>query len=195
MRERDDGVGAHAECGFSITEILVIVAVLAIVMGIGTPMVLTTLGTMRFNATVRDVQSELQTARLRAVSSNRAMRVRFNCPAASQFRMVELIGTPAAPDARDGAADRCSETMYPLVPAGANVLALPNQDGAVRRLRQDVSFTASQTIEFWPDGTAHVDTGTGNPWPQIAADVPISMSYKATTKSITVNGVGKVQIQ
>jgi hypothetical protein len=123
------------------------------------------------------------------------MRVRFNCPAAGQFRMVQLIGTPAAPDTRDGAANRCSETTYPLVPPGTNVLTVPNQDGPVRTLRRDITFSASQTIEFWPDGTAHASTSGGNPWPQIVNAVPISMTYKSTTKSITVNGVGKVQIQ
>ncbi len=181
--------------GFSLTDVLVSLAILASVLGIGLPMILSTLGNMRFNASVRDVQSELQTARLKAVSSNRPMRVRFNCPAAGEFRVVELIGTPAEPDLLDSAANRCSETQFPVVPPGSNVLLRPNQDGALRRLRRDVTFTVSQTIEFWPDGTAHVNTSGTNPWPQIGADVPISMVYKNTTKSITVNGVGKVQIQ
>jgi len=186
---------AGGHCGFTLVEVLVVLAVLATTLTIGLALMLTMLGNLKFNASVRDVQSELQTARLKAVSSNRPMRLRFDCPAAGQFRMVELIGSPGSPDALDAAANRCSETAFPLVPVGSNVLARPNQDGAVRRLRPGVTFTASMTIEFWPDGTAHADTGAGNPWPQIAGDALIRVTYKTMAKTITVNGVGKVQIQ
>jgi len=195
QREQED-IHVRRDCGFSIVELLVVIAVIAIVGGMSVPPILNSLRTMQLNASVRDVQSELQTARLKAVSINRPMRVRFNCPAASQFRMVELIGTPSTPDARDTASNRCSTTTYPYPSPDQNALTRPNYDGPVRSLRRDIAFTASQTIEFWPDGTAHADGGTGTPWPPIAVNgISISVLYKTTTKSITVNGVGKVHIQ
>ncbi len=184
------------QCGFTITELLATVALFSIVAAIGIPMVLGSLDGMKMGAAARLVHGELQTARLKAVSANRPIRVRFDCPAAGQFRMVELIGTPAVPDARDGAANRCSPTTYPYPVTNMNALTRPNHDGPVRLLGTGVSFMASQTVEFWPDGTAHANAGGGNPWPAIpGTGVIIMVKYKDSYKSITVNGVGKVQIQ
>ncbi len=182
--------------GFSLTELLAIMAVIAVVAGLSVPAVLAGLNSMKMSGAVRSVHAELQNARLKAVSANRPMRVRFNCPVAGQFRMVELLGTPAAPDARDGVADRCNPLIYPYPPSDKNALTRPNNDGPVRYLLPGASFAAgAPTIEFWPDGTAHANTGLGNPWPAIATPVAISMKFGLTTKTITVNGVGKVQIQ
>lgn len=186
---------ASRDSGFSITEVLATIALMALLAGIGVPMVLAGLDSMQLTGVVRSVQGELQSARLKAVSANRPMRVRFDCPVTGQFRMVELIGTPAAPDARDTASNRCSPVDYPYPPADVNPLTLPNHDGPVRYLKTGMTFSASPTIEFWPDGTAHADAGGGAPWPAIAGSgLSITLSHKGTLKSITVNGVGKVQI-
>ncbi len=178
-------------------ELLIIVAIMAILFAMAVPGVLSGLDYYKRNATARDVHSELQRARLAAVSSNRPMRLRFNCPAVGQFRMVELIGTPATPDPNDSAGDRCDPVKYPYPAKDTNPLTVPNNDGPPRILPNGASFTVSQTIEFWPDGTAHVNASGTNPWPQIGAAAPttITLTYKGKTKSITVNGVGKVQIQ
>ena len=44
------------------------------------------------------------------------MRVRFNCPAAGEYRTVELIGTASVPAAADTAADRCSDSRRIRIP-------------------------------------------------------------------------------
>jgi len=187
-------MSVRRDCGFSLTEVMAVLTVLAITCAISVPVVLSSLDSMKASGAARSVHSEMQSARLKAVSANRPIRVRFNCPAAGQFRSVELIGTPAVPDARDTAADRCGAT-YPYPPSDTNLLTRPNHDGPVRYLTAGATFTASQTIEFWPNGSAHADTGAGTPWPAIANSVTVSVKFKNTTKSITVNGVGKVNIQ
>ena len=85
-----------------------------------TPQMFDGVDRMRLGMTARDVERELQFARLKSVSTNRPMRIRFNCPVAGQFRVVELIGTPRVPLAADGAANRCDETIYPYRPTGAD---------------------------------------------------------------------------
>jgi hypothetical protein len=60
------------------------------------------------NAT-REVERELQTARMRAVSANRPMRVKLNCPADGQYRLVEVTGVVATDG---GAGSRCDEALY-----------------------------------------------------------------------------------
>ena len=123
------------------------------------------------------------------------MRVRFNCPTTGQLRVVELIGSPAVPDTADTATNRCSETTYPYSPTGADKsrLSRPNNDGPIRRLQEGTTITTSQTLEFWPDGSAHASSGGVNPWPNIGTTgVTITLTRKSKTKNIKVNGLGKI---
>jgi hypothetical protein len=125
------------------------------------------------------------------------MRVLFGCPTAGRYRMVELIGTPRTPAAGDGAADRCDLASYPYPgDVDKSPLSRPNRDGPLRTLDASVSITQATTIEFWPDGSAHTNTGGVNPWPPIAGTgYTIILTRKGVNKSILVNGVGKIQIQ
>ncbi|RPI53286.1 MAG: hypothetical protein EHM55_14240 [Acidobacteria bacterium] len=183
------------EGGFTLLEMLMITTVFAIIAGIGTPLFNDITDSIKLGDAARQVERELQTARLTAVSANQPMRVRFNCNAAGEYRMVELVGTPSVPAAADGATDRCSTTLYPFPAADRNPLTRPNNDGPLRYLPPLTTFTTSATIEFWPDGTAHMASGTINPWPVIpSTGTNIVLTRKSKTKSILVNGIGKVQL-
>jgi Tfp pilus assembly protein FimT len=204
----DRNAGEHAlkrtSCaGYSLVDLLAVLSLAAILMVISVPAVSGMGDSVRLSSSMRDVERELQTARLKAVTANRPMRVRFNCPAAGQFRMVEVIGTKSVPAAADSAAasTRCSETTYPYPAADANPLTLPNADGPVRRLGRGVTFGTAATVEFWPDGSAHAAGAAGtSPWPAIApAGVQVTVVQVSNgvpaTRAITVNGLGKIQIQ
>lgn len=180
--------------GFTLVDLLVTTAIFATATAMAMPLMSNTLSAMRLRMASRDVARELQSARLRAVSSNRPVRVRFNCPAVGQYRLVELIGTPGSPDAMDGDSQRCSDSLYPYPSADRDALTRPNNDGPLRRLPQGVSFGSVQTIEFWPNGTAHASTGGSNPWPVIpVAGVSVSVAKGTASQAITVNGLGKIQ--
>ena len=185
----------HFSAGFTLMDLLITVAVFVTVSAVAIPTLAGAVNNMRLRMASRDVERELQTARLRAVSMNRAFRVRFNCPNAGEYRVVELIGTPAVPDARDNEASRCSAQQYPYPAPDNNPLTRPNGDGPLRRLPDGVSFSSVQTIEFWPNGTAHVSTGGTLPWPKIsAAGVTLTIAKSSTTRSIGVTGLGKIRI-
>jgi prepilin-type N-terminal cleavage/methylation domain-containing protein len=183
--------------GFTLIEILVAVALIAILAGIGMPLLGNVADAMKLGEATREVERELQTARMTAVSANQPMRLRFDCPVAGAYRAIELVGTPSVPTAADTAANRCALSDYPYPgDADKNPLTRPNHDGPMRQLDPKVSFTASTTIEFWPDGTAHTDTGGANPWPGITGTgTTITLTKGTMTKNIVVNGVGKLQIQ
>lgn len=125
------------------------------------------------------------------------MRVRFDCPAAGSIRAVEVIGTSAVPDANDAdsVTNRCSETIYPYSPTGADRsrLTRPNNDGAVRTVYSGTTFTAKQTLEFWANGTVHTacQAACDTSGTQIGT-VTLTLSRKSKTKNITVNGLGKI---
>jgi prepilin-type N-terminal cleavage/methylation domain-containing protein len=186
-----------ADFGFSLVEILITVALIGIIAGIALPLLGNVGESIKLGEATREVERELQTARMTAVSANQPMRVRFDCPVAGAYRMVELVGTPSLPAGADAAANRCDLGNYPYPgDADRNPLTRPNHDGPLRYLDPKVTFTASTTIEFWPDGTAHTNTGGTNPWPGIVgAGTVITLRKGTITKNIQVNGVGKVQIQ
>jgi len=188
------------ERGFSLVDMMMTVAVIGTIAAVAVPQVNSALDSMRLGMALRDVERELQFARLKAVSSSRPMRVRFDCPSAGQVRAVELLGTTSVPDVNDAdttavGAVRCNETTYPYRPTGSDTsrLTRPNNDGPVRLLQPSTTFTAKKTLEFWPDGSVHADAGTGNPWPNVGSPgVTITLSRKGKTKNIQVNGLGKI---
>ncbi len=183
------------ERGFTLLEMLMVTTVIGIVAGIGMPLLNDISDSMKLGQAAREVERELQTARMAAVSANQPMRVRFTCNATGEYRMVELIGTPSVPVAADSAANRCSTALYPFPAADRNPLTRPNNDGPLRYLPALTTFTTSTTVEFWPDGTAHMASGTVNPWPVIASTgTNIVLTRKGKTKTILVNGLGKVQL-
>jgi prepilin-type N-terminal cleavage/methylation domain-containing protein len=188
-------VKSQAESGFSLIELLMVVALVGIVSVIGMPLLGQVSGSIELGEAARQVERELQSARMAAVAANQPVRVMFNCPVAGQYRLVELIGTPAVPAAADGVVGRCSTTTYPFPAPDNNPITRPNNDGPLRTLKSTVAITTATTIEFWPDGTAHTDSGLVNPWPPIASPgTNIVLTRSSKTRSILVNGIGKIQL-
>jgi type II secretory pathway pseudopilin PulG len=189
-------VHRQPEAGFTLIDMLITVAMIGVLGAIAAPTLMNLGDNLKLGQAAREVERELQTARLKAVTSNRPMRVRFNCPAAGQYRMVELIGTPALPAAADAAASRCQETAYPFPSGDVNPLTRPNHDGPLRRLPAVVSFGAVSTLEFWPDGSVHRQAGTELPWAGVPASTGTAITLVKGTeiRRITVNGLGKITL-
>lgn len=176
---------ARASLGFSLIELLLTVAVFAILSAMALPVYHDLSEVSRLNSATRDVERELQAARLKAVSTNRRLRVRFNCPVVGQFRTVEVLGTGA-----DTAADRCT-TSYPYPAPDQNRFTRPNFDGPIRFVPQ-LTTISNGSIEFRPDGTAW-DASTGTPV-AIATTVDFTITRYSRSRTVTVNAMGKVQM-
>jgi type II secretory pathway pseudopilin PulG len=188
----------QSQAGFTLVDMVVTVTLVCIIGGIAMASLKDVSDSMRLGQGAREVERELQTARLKAVSSNRPIRVRFNCPSAGKYRMVELIGASNVPVAADSADNRCQDSVYPYPAADRNPMTLPNLDGPPRSLHSSLSFGATKTLEFWPNGTVHADPGTGatGAWPELPpAGTSITVVKGSATKTITVNGLGKIQLQ
>ena len=186
MRSRFDHLRTTAR-GFSLTELMIVVAFVTTLMAISLPIVSDVSKTAKLNEAVRGVERELQSARLRAVNLNRRLRVRLNCPATGYLRTVEVIGT-----AEDSSSNRCLLSAYPYPAADTDLMTRPNYDGPMRTLPPGSTVT-SAIFEFEPDGTVYkVVSGTLE---SIASAEPITVTRGEKYKSVTVNGAGKIQLQ
>jgi hypothetical protein len=187
-----------AAAGFSLIDMVAVMAVIATVSAMAVPQVVNVVDSLRLGISERDVERELQFARLKSVATQRPMRVRFDCPSAGQVRVVELLGTPTAPDANDGdnVSSRCSEVTYPYSPTGADKsrLTRPNNDGPVRTLYPGTTFVATQTLEFWPNGTVHAACQNNCAASAQIGAVTLTLTRKGKSKNIRVNGLGKIQM-
>jgi type II secretory pathway pseudopilin PulG len=181
--------------GFTLIDTLATLAIFSTVSAIAVPLVTNALEGQWLGMETRNVERELQSARLSAVATNRPIRVRFNCPSAGTYRRVEVIGTVDVPHADDAEARAVARCGYPFPAADTNPLTRPNNDGQTLQLHSSVTFTAVQTLEFWPDGTVHIPAAT-NPWPRLGeTDATITVAKGSSTKSIKVNSLGKIRIQ
>jgi len=169
--------------GFSLVELLAVVALFVVIAAMAGPVYQNVVDGMRLGWSARDLERELQDARLKSVSTNRRMRVRTNCPVVGQFRMVQWLN-----NASDDTLDRCSDVSYPYPSNTLNVVT-KLQDGPVRRLQPNVSV-GTVTLEFWPNGTVH-NPGESNP---LASPATITLTKDSKTKGISVNGLGKIQL-
>jgi type II secretion system protein H len=180
-------ISRNAERGFSLVELMLVVAFAATVLTIAVPVMTDVSDSSKLNSATREIEREFQAARLKAVSTNRLLRVRLNCPGTGLYRTVEYVASPAV----DAATNRCSDSAYPF-PADNDVMTRPNFDGPVRSLPLGATVTTN-ILEFHPDGTAV--TIVSNVVTPIAAPVVITVTRKGKSKSITVNAAGKIQLQ
>ncbi len=176
--------------GFSLTELLSVIAIIAILAAIAIPSIFVTDET-RARQALREVEREMQTARLKAVTTNKSIQVRLNCPGAGMYRMVEAGTT--WPDA-----GRCSEATYPYpapVDAAYQTPPKPRYDGPIRYLDSNIALSSDNpnlVIQFMPDGrTATVVNGAE----QLIGTMQVSVTCRTKTKTLEVNGIGRIQIQ
>jgi prepilin-type N-terminal cleavage/methylation domain-containing protein len=188
--------GRLSHAGFTLVELLVVTAIFAIMSAVAMPRLAGALENYRLGMSIRDVERELQAARVSAVTANRTVRVLFNCPVAGQFRRVEVLGEPGLPDGRDDLTSRCNPATFPYPAQDDNPLTRPNLDGPLRYLAPGITFGGSSGFEFRPDGTTRSDDFGGSiTW----ADIPVggitaTLTKNTKTRSIAVNGMGRVFI-
>lgn len=72
--------------GFTVLELIVAIAIAMIVLGIAVPSFMTWLPTLRLSSGARQVATDLQVARMKAVSQNRKFRLNFNTSTSYYFQ-------------------------------------------------------------------------------------------------------------
>jgi prepilin-type N-terminal cleavage/methylation domain-containing protein len=167
--------------GFSLLEVLVVLAVLGTMTAMAVPSFTEGMRRQRLDNAVRQVAMQVGTARLQAVTANRRMRLRLNCPVANQFRVVEVVGDTAI----DAPTARCDEAAYPypdLDPA-----TRPDLDGPLLRMPRDIRFGSAQEVEISPRGAVTALTG--------ALPAFIEVTDGVDTRRVRITAAGQLQLQ
>jgi prepilin-type N-terminal cleavage/methylation domain-containing protein len=161
----------HRRCaGFSLVELLVVVAVACILMGMTLPAINRTMTAMHLGSASSSLTGALQAARYQAIS--------IGCPvsitvATGTYQLATLL-TPGSPPT-------CSTSTWVALPA-------PAPSGAVPYAGADITLNTTQVLQFNPSGTVTASTGP----PQVFTLV---LSNGSATRTITVSGVGNVKVQ
>jgi prepilin-type N-terminal cleavage/methylation domain-containing protein len=178
---------SRSQRGFSLIELLMIVAVAGTLMAIGLPTLLDLSESSKLSTATREIEREFQSARLKAVTSNRSLRVRLNCPAAGYFRTVEVVSAVV-----DAAEDRCVQSAYPFPAPDTDLATRPNYDGPIRVLGQGVTVT-TEVLEFHPDGTVY--QVVANARQNIAESVAVTVTRRNKSRTVNINGAGRIVLQ
>lgn len=136
----------------------------------------------------REVERELQTARMRAVSANRPMRLKLNCPNDGQYRLVEVTGLAST----DDAAGRCDEALYGYPGPRDNERATPEHDGPLRRLDSSIETLRGPELQFSPDGTTRLVVNRSVQ--TMTRDAVVALERHGARQEITVNALGRVTL-
>jgi prepilin-type N-terminal cleavage/methylation domain-containing protein len=174
--------------GFTLTETLVVIALAAILAAMAAPTIGTTLRWQALNQSVQTVGVAIRGARHAAISKNRTVRVRFNCPGANQFRVVQFVGNPAI----DDDPNRCDEVAYPY--PDPNPAAEPNIDGPIINLPAEAQFGGLQSVQIDTGGRVQQLTGCNPACGTAAAPAVVNVigNNGHATRTITVTAGGQV---
>lgn len=167
--------------GYTVLELLIGLAIIATAAGVAVPLAVGGLQTTRLNAAGRALSTDIAAMRLQAVTKNRAMRLRLNCPAPGLYRAVEWTGNAGI----DTAANRCLPAAYPY--PDPDPVAAPNIDLPLRYLPAGITFGAVQEIHIDTRGRVTAVTG-GIP-------ATIGVTDGTTTRQVRISAAGQVQIQ
>src|SRR5688572_6202162 len=88
-------ISRNAERGFSLVELMLTVAFMATLLTIAVPVMTDVSDSSKLSGAAREIGRESEAARLRAVSTNRLLRVRLNCAGTGLCRTRAYLASPA----------------------------------------------------------------------------------------------------
>jgi len=120
------------ESGFTLIEMMIVIAVLAIVAAIAIPNFMSLLPGIRLNGAARQVMGDLMAARMKAVKQNNRFRVFFNNPGTNEYTILDDDNNNNSADTGEATATKNIQDNY-----------------------HDVTFSSTGNPIFTPRGTAN----------------------------------------
>jgi type II secretory pathway pseudopilin PulG len=173
--------------GFTLIDSLVATGLIGILAAMTVPTVTSAMRMNAISSAGQMVAATIRSARYTAISASRTVRVRFNCPSAGAFRVVETIGTAA-----DNAANRCNNAAYPF--PDVNAQTVPDVDGPVLHLPGGTNFATAQDLEI--DSNGRVTRLIGCPACAAGSGSATAIvTDGGLTRTVTVTQNGRISIQ
>lgn len=183
------GERTRADAGFSLIELLIVAVLALTASAISVPMIRNLQQSQRARNATRTVERELQTARLKAVTASRSLRVRLNCPAAGQLRTLEVTGVAST----DDAANRCDPVAFPSPGPYDTLRATPSLDSPVVYLPDNTTVTGA-FLEFEFDSRGQVfSVSQSGAVAALTADAVLTVTREGYTNTVTINALGRIR--
>ena len=179
---------ARGAAGYSLVEVLLVTGIMAVVAAIAVPTVGAVMRRYALNNLSQQVAATIRSARYTAVAKNKVVRVRFNCPADDQYRMVEFTTSGAI----DDASDRCSASTYPY--PDADPMNPPNVDGPVIVVPPGTELGTVADIEIDARGRLTPLTGCPVCTPSGGTTASVILENGYESQTVTVDQTGQVNI-
>jgi Tfp pilus assembly protein FimT len=152
-------------------ELLVVLGMIGVISAISIPYLAGSTSRNAVWTTSEQIGSQIRQARLKAITRNTRFRVRFNCPAAGQYRVLVVTGVAA----QDDAADRCAQTYQ--------------HDSGVYTLPQNITYTAGLPVLEVNGRGMYSLIGVG------VLPLPITVTYTSNvvvSRRLTVSPTGQI---
>lgn len=156
-------MGMRSNRGFTLIELMVVMGLAGILAAIAVPVYIESTARNKVWTASETIGAQLRQARLKAISRNRTFQIRFDCPAAGQFRVL------AVDAATIDAPDRCTNTEE----FDSGVFAMP----------AEVGFGDVDTLEVSGRG---IFTSDG------VIPQTITVTYGELVRSLTISPTGQI---
>ena len=176
--------------GFTMTELVIVAAVLGLMAAVAIPNIISWIPTMRANSSIRNLASEMQLARMQAVSERNNYVITFDTTN-HEYTIHDDNDSDGNLDETGAAATNGDETSKGPISLSTDIQFgyVAGQVGtAGTTITSAVTFSGtSETFE--PDGTA-----TNNGSVYLIPTQDISISRKDRQRAITVIQTGRVKV-
>jgi type IV fimbrial biogenesis protein FimT len=161
--------------GFTLIELMIALGIAGVLAAVAVPVFIESASRNQIWTASETIGSQIRQARLRAISRNRSYQVRFDCPAAGQFRILVVPGPDDVPPAPIADADRCGTIV---MDAGVTIL-----DGGTFSMPNSVSFGDVDTLTVNSRG---IYTSAG------VIPQTITVTYGERQRTLTISATGQI---
>ena len=158
--------------GFTLFELLIVMAMIGIISAIALPVLGGSTARNQVWTGSELIGSQIRQARLKAISRNMSFRVRFDCPAAGQFRVLQVTGNATI----DNATTRCTDQQ--------------TYDSGVLVMPANVNYGTPPILTVNSRGVFSASGGTPGGIPTV---ITVSHTQAGTaTRSLTMSATGQI---